>query len=120
MPQSFFFFHVFGQKVLMSEFCFAFSFNYCHCWSWVVGTANIKFCFNHAKKTPTQYQPQFILGASTISLKFWKGDIAEFKGLLPHIFVWGFYHAPWLCNIKYGFQDSISNVDMACFSQTTN
>ena len=64
-----------------------------------------------------------MLGDATISVKFWKGGIGEFKEFLPHIFIWSAYHAPCqkrLCNIKYGFEGSISNVDMTCFSQTTN
>ena len=64
-----------------------------------------------------------MLEDATIILKFWKGGIGEFKEFLPHIFVWGAYHAPCqkgLCNVKHGFQGSISNVDMACFRQATN
>ena len=64
-----------------------------------------------------------MLGDATISLKFWKGGIEEFKEFLPHISAWGAYHGPCqkrLCNIKHGFEGSISNVDMACFSQATN
>ena len=60
---------------------------------------------------------------ATICLKFWKGGIEEFKEFLPHISAWGAYHGPCqkrLCNIKHGFEGSISNVDMACFSQATN
>ena len=64
-----------------------------------------------------------MLGNATISLKFWKGGIVEFKEFLPPTFAWGAYHAPCqkrLSNIKHGFEESISNVDMACFSQATN
>ena len=64
-----------------------------------------------------------MLGDATISLKFWKRGVGEFKEFLPHIFIWSAYHAPCqkrLCNIKHGFESSISNVDVTCFSQTTN
>ena len=64
-----------------------------------------------------------MLGDATISLKFWKKGIGEFKKFLPHIFAWGAYHAPCqkrLCNIKHGFEGSISNVEITCFSQVTN
>ena len=64
-----------------------------------------------------------MLGNATISLKFGKGGIVEFKEFLPPTFAWGAYHAPCqkrLSNIKHGFEESISNVDMACFSQATN
>ena len=64
-----------------------------------------------------------MLGDATISVKFWKGGIGEFKEFLPHIFSWGVYRAPCqkrLCNIKHGFEGSISNVEIACFSQVTN
>ena len=57
-----------------------------------------------------------MLGDATISLKFCKGGIGEFKEFLPHIFLWGACRAlcqKKLCNIKYGFEGSISNVDMA-------
>ena len=64
-----------------------------------------------------------MLGDSTISLKFWKGGIGEFKEFLPQIYAWSAYHAPCqkrLFNIKRAFEGSISNVAMACFSQATN
>ena len=122
MSESYFF-HVFEQKVLMSEFCFTFSFNYCYYWLWVVGTANINFVLTLQRKLLHGISPTFMLGDATISLKFWKVGIGEFKEFLPHIFTWGAYHAPCqkiLCNIKHGFEGSISNVDMTCFSQATN
>ena len=64
-----------------------------------------------------------MLGDSTISLKFWKGWIGEFKEFLPQVYAWSAYHAPFqkrLFNIKRAFEGSISNVAMACFSQATN
>ena len=107
----------------MSEFFFGFSFNYCYYCSW---SANINFVLTMQRKHSQSISPPlppFILGDATISLRFWKGGIGGFKESLPHIFTWGAYHAPWqkrLCNIKYGFEGSISNVDMTCFSQATN
>ena len=68
------FFHVFEQKVLMSEFCFSFSFSYCYYWLLVIGTANINFVLTMKRKTPTQYQPPFppriMLGGTSITVKF--------------------------------------------------
>ena len=64
-----------------------------------------------------------MLAVATISIKFWKGGIGEFKEFLPHIFAWVAYHTPSqkrLFNIKHAFEGSILNVDMACFSQVTN
>ena len=98
-------------------------FNYCYYCSWVVGTANINFVLNMLRKLLHSISLPFMLGDATISLKFWKGGIGEFKEFLPHIFSWGAYLAPCqkrVCNIKHGFEGSISNVDMACFRQATN
>ena len=110
----------------MSEFSFTFSFNYCYYWSWVVGMANINFVLTMQSKLLQSISPsppllpRLCWGDATISLKFWKVGIGEF---LPHVFTWGAYHTPCqkiFYNIKHGFEGSISNVDMTCFSQATN
>ena len=89
------FFHVFEQKVLMSEFCSAFSFNYIYYWSWVVGTANINFVLNMQRKLLHSLSAHLYAGDATISLKFSNGGgIGEFKELLPHIFAWRAYYDP--------------------------
>ena len=85
------FFHVFEQKVLMSEFCSAFSFNYIYYWSWVVGTANINFVLNIQRKLLHSLSTSLCLGCNYQSQIFkWGGGggIGEFKELLPHIFAW--------------------------------
>ena len=68
--------------------------------------------------------PPFMLGDATISLKFWKGGISGNLKSTCHIYL----HKEFtmllvkkkLCTIKYGLEDSISDVAMTCFSQATN
>ena len=118
-----YFFHVFEQKMLMSEFCFAFSFNYCYYWSWIKGTANINFVLTMQTKLLHIISPPLCWGMQLSASNFEKGGLGNLKssyhqhlhGVLTMLLV-----KKRLFNIKHDFEESISNVDMACFSQATN
>ena len=83
------FFHVFEQKVLMSEFCSAFSFNYIYYSSWVVGTANINFVLNMQRKLLHSLSAHLYAGDATISLKFSNGGGLENLKSYYHTYLHG-------------------------------
>ena len=72
------FFHVFEQKVLMSEFCFT-CFVYCYYWSWVVGTANINFVLTMQRKLLHSISPPLCWGIQLSVSNFEKGGLGNLK-----------------------------------------
>ena len=94
----------------------------CSCQNFV-GTANINLVLTIQRKLLHSISPPLCWGMELSVSNFEKGGLGNLKEFLPHIFAWRAYHAPCqnrLFNIKHGFEGSISNVDMACFSQATN
>ena len=75
----FYIFHVFEQKVLMSELCFTFSFNYWYYWSWVVGTANINFVLTMQRKLLHSISPPLCWGIQLSVSNFEKGGLGNLK-----------------------------------------
>ena len=87
--------------------------------AWVVGTANINFVLTMQRKLLHSINPLLCWAMQLSVSNFEKGGL----GFLPYILAWGAYHAACqkrLFNIRHGFEGSISNVNMACFSQVTN
>ena len=107
----------------MSEFCFAFSFNCCYYWSWVIETANINFVLTMQRKLLHGISPPLCWGMQLSVSNFEKGGLGNLKSSYHTYLHGGAYHAPCQkrhCNIKHGFEGSVSNNEITCFSQVTN
>ena len=85
---------------------------------------------HHSTVPPPLPLPLLSAGGTTSSTKFWKGGwgggrgseknecLGGLKEFLPSIFAWGVYYVSCqkrFLKIKYGFEGSVSNVDLGLF-----